>query len=108
MKNLEFKGTKGKWFACCAKKIPHFVFTENGEATICGLYQKQEMSNDLTDEEFRANANLIASAPELLESLFELVSLKKWKDEFGKDEWYLEKQPIAWENAEKVLEKTLT
>ena len=74
----------------------------------CGTEKKQEMLNDLTDEEFRANANLIASAPELLEALFELVSLKKWKDEFGKDEWYLEKQPIAWKNAEKVLEKTLT
>ena len=34
--------------------------------------------------------------------------IKKWKEEFGKDEWYLEKQPIAWKNAEKVLEKTLT
>jgi hypothetical protein len=40
---------------------------------------------------------------ELLNALYELVSLKKWKEEFGKDEWYLEKQPLAWENAEKVL-----
>lgn len=42
---------------------------------------------------------------EILEVLEELVSLKKWKEEFGKDEWYLQKQPIAWNNAKKVLEK---
>lgn len=40
---------------------------------------------------------------ELLDALYQLVSLKKWKEEFGKDEWYLEKQPLAWKNAEKVL-----
>jgi hypothetical protein len=40
---------------------------------------------------------------ELLNALYQLVSLKKWKEEFGKDEWYLEKQPLAWKNAEKVL-----
>jgi len=38
-------------------------------------------------------------------ALYELVSLKKWKDEFGKDEWYLEKQPLAWINAEKIIEQ---
>lgn len=66
---MEFKGTKGKWWSCCIKKTPHYIFTAEGETTICGFYKKQEMRDDLPDEELRANALLISKAPEMLEML---------------------------------------
>jgi len=71
---MEFKGTKGKWFSCCLKTTPHFVFSENGETTICIPIKKQEMSQDLSDEQFRSNALLISKAPEMLEFIVSLLS----------------------------------
>lgn len=70
---MEFKGTKGNWFACCENETPHFIFSENGYITICKPYQEQQMSDDLTDEEFRANAKLIASAPKMFNALSDFV-----------------------------------
>lgn len=69
MENL--KHTKGEWFTCCKDKIPHFVFSKEGEVTICIPCKRQDTGIELSDEEFRANAKLIASAPELLEALIE-------------------------------------
>lgn len=66
---METKHTKGTWWACCTKSIPHYVFANEGEQTICAMIQKQEMGEDLTVEEMQANAKLIAAAPELLEAL---------------------------------------
>ena len=40
---------------------------------------------------------------EALEALKDLVQLKEWKDRFGKDEHYLQHQPIAWKNAVMVI-----
>lgn len=71
---MEFKGTQGKWFACCLKNRPHYVFSSDGETTICRPYQVQEGCDDLTDEEFRANALLISKAPEMLEMLIKFTS----------------------------------
>lgn len=101
-----FKGTKGDWkeiniqltdWSNCS------VGVDKGQVICTMYYEGVEIP-----EEAKANAKLVSVAPDLLEALYELISLKKWKDEFGKDEWYLEKQPLAWINAEKVLEKALT
>ncbi len=34
-----------------------------------------------------------------------LVELKEYKDKFGKDEKYLERQPIAWNRARRLIGK---
>lgn len=73
MEKLKFKGTKGKWFACCKETTPHFLFSKDGNVTISSFIQKQEFSDHLTDEELRSNAKLIASAPELLEALQDIL-----------------------------------
>ena len=104
---MEFKGTKGKWHHSSQKgTINHCimaqVWSEKQETWLANINSTE---NEI---EATANAKLIAKSPELLEALYELLSLKKWKDEFGKDDWYLEKQPLAWSNAQKVLEETLT
>jgi len=41
----------------------------------------------------------------LIDLLSILVELKDHKDKFGKDEYYLENQPIAWANARNLLNK---
>lgn len=66
---MEFKGTKGKWYACCIKDTPHFIFGEKSGLTICKPYMEQEIGDDLYLDEYRANALLISKAPELLEML---------------------------------------
>lgn len=44
---------------------------------------------------------------EIFTVLCELVDLKKYKDEYGKDEYYLETQPVLWEKANILLRKHL-
>lgn len=70
---MEFKGTKGKWFACCMKNTPHFIFANEGDVTICKPYQKQDLTN-LSDEEFRANTLLISKAPKMLELITDMYN----------------------------------
>lgn len=92
---MEFKGTKGKWRSCCIKTTPHYIFTAEGETTICGFYKKQDMRDDLSDEELRANALLISKAPEMLEMLKEsietIISLKVYHNDIGNGNDYVEK-----------------
>lgn len=92
------------------------IYTEDGEtiATVSWYPRSQEKGTHegkpvlITGTYREANAKLIACAPELLGALEELIQVKEWKDKYGKDAQYLKAQPIAWENAKKVLEKALT
>ena len=70
---MEFQGTKGEWFACCLEDKPHYLFSKEGEVTICGFYKIQDDGNELPIEEVRANALLISKAPEMLEMLNKLL-----------------------------------
>lgn len=55
--------TKGVWRSCCLQYRPHFLFAgKEGYVTVCGFYQKQEMVEDLSDDEVIANATLIQDA----------------------------------------------
>jgi len=53
------------------------------------------------------NSELLERYNEAIEVLEELVQVKEWKDEYGKDAQYLKAQPIAWKNAQSVLNKAL-
>ena len=66
------KYTKGKWWACCLKTKPHFVFAGE-DKVICSMFcnDKNEPNYEIlegivTKEECQANAKLIQAAPELL------------------------------------------
>ena len=99
-----FLGTKGEWKVI---NIELFYYSTcavgNDKTSVCHLFYE---GRTITDEA-KANAKLIATAPELLEALQTLVALKESKDKSGKDENYLKSQPIAWENAKKAISKAL-
>jgi len=109
---MEFKGTKGNWH------IMEKGFNKHGNPNMIQIYATNsdlemicEVHNDrilhARSQDFKANANLIASAPELLNALYELIQVKEWKEKYGKDEHYLKAQPTAWKNAQEVIEKAL-
>lgn len=102
MDNYNF--TKGKW-KVINKELFYYstCVVVNDKTSVCHLFYE---GRTITDEA-KANAKLIATAPELLEALQNLVALKESKDKSGKDENYLKSQPIAWENAKKVISKAL-
>lgn len=115
---MESKHTKGEWI----------VSNDNLEMVLneSGAYRPNSIMkySTLKDELF-ANARLIANAGtttnkcgllpsellerynEAIESLKELMQVKEWKDEYGKDAQYLKAQPMAWSNAQSVLNKAL-
>jgi len=41
---------------------------------------------------------------ELEECLQGLIDLKNYKDQYGKDDYYNENQPLAWKRARKALQ----
>ena len=76
----EFKGTKGEWKLVHERQV---AFSQEDFSTKdCDLYEHQYDSFD----EMRANAKLIAAAPELLKALLEIEKILKteWPD----TEWY--------------------
>jgi len=76
---MDFKGTKGNWLESENK-----VFSTNGNA-ICSVYDNQDTTDEykpMDEQEVKANAKLIAAAPELLETLklcSKMLSLNKSK-----------------------------
>lgn len=69
----KFKGTSGKWRSCCIETSPHYVFAHEDNVTICRPYMEQDSGDDLSLDEYRANALLISKAPELLSMLESIV-----------------------------------
>ena len=75
---MEFKGTKDEWVV--SKENPKMVLTISG-----GYKPNAMMLTSVSKEEMKANAKLIAAAPELLEALLEVKEIlqKAWP----KGEW---------------------
>lgn len=68
------------------------------------------MSEKLRDELTASTKQLDSLVAKLLDrnkaledSLKELVFLKDWKDQYGKDKDYLSRQPEAWEKAKRLV-----
>jgi len=88
--------TKGEWFSCCTDNKPHFTFAKEGNVTICGFFQEQEISEDLSLEEMQANAQLIADSGTTANKCGKLPSeLLAFKDYVHNrlDEMGIEKDP---------------
>jgi len=104
---IEYKGVKGNW------EVIELNMADFKQICVASDAKKNVLAHiylpeyKITDE-LKATANLMANSYELLQSLQELFQVKEWKDKYGKDEQYLKLQPIAWSNAQKVLEKALT
>ena len=73
----EFKGTQGKWKLSISKRGRKAHVNANDWEMHTKVYiQTQDIEGNYTDsQEGMANAQLIATAPELLESLQEMVEL---------------------------------
>ena len=97
-----FKGTKGEWIYGKIGFNQINVHSQiDGKFTDLSIYIKGD------DEENEANAKLIASAPDLLEALQDLVNESEWflnKITKHKSQYSL---PNSIERAKKAIEKAL-
>lgn len=96
---MEFKGTKGKWFI--DKKKEH-VNKFGSKVNVISSTHAQEICHVYNID---YNALLISKAPEILEMLKHLLTLKRCKDLDGKTPYYIEEMPKAWEKAEQLIKE---
>lgn len=93
----EFKGTKGQW-------TNHSLFTGEARTSIWSgdIYVAEVMSVRESESVKKANSNIIASAPELLEALQKMLN-KAYKQNWN--EQYPEELLLAEESIKKALGK---
>ncbi len=83
--------TPGPWSACCIHLTPHYVFADEANTTICRIEINdpesdafEPISGTVTLGQARANARLIAAAPELLEAAEQALEVfinQGWDDD---------------------------
>lgn len=95
-----FKGTKGKWALWNDGYAFDVVKESDAIMTIACVYDGKEAENDIDVVVAKANAQLIATAPELLVELKHCVEALKAVSSFGAT------KPII-ECAEKTINKAL-
>jgi hypothetical protein len=105
---MEFKGTKGKWYVGDDCNIISEIVEErirthkhplhiDGEIAQC--WQDFDDNTILPEEEAKANAQLMATSPELLEALKELLNTCPCDPDITVEFWE------ANEKAQQVIEK---
>jgi hypothetical protein len=72
---MEFKGTKKKWQISTNNEVGVLISTHPMSRDICTVWKYD--NNFLENQETKANALLIAKAPEMLEFLMELYNDKE-------------------------------
>jgi hypothetical protein len=71
---MEFKGTKGEWIANYSNELETYISC-NGLRISEAKHYKNHILNDPSTEEGRANAKLIAAAPDLLKVCIDLKEI---------------------------------
>lgn len=93
---MKFKGTKGEWIITEIKETNGFLYVgkykNDSRIATCYTVDADGAWEGLVTEETRANAKLIASAPDLLEALLKVKEVLK-------KEWPLEE----WEDFDKEI-----
>lgn len=102
--------TKGEWIAMNRTGTGLYKIVSDTFQEVCETQMPygDGLSRPEVFEQGKANAKLIAAAPDLLKALQELVEVKGWKDKHGKDEHYEKSQPGAWENAKDAINKAIS
>ena len=74
---MEFKGTKGEWIVTEIEDSNGFIYVgkHKGDSRVATCYKVDEgWYNEIVSNETKANAQLIATAPELLKALQDVIS----------------------------------
>lgn len=103
---MEYKGIKGNWeiIDFDLKDFKQICIASDESQFVLAHFYLPE--NKITDE-IKATANLMASAKVLFDALNELIQVKEYKDNNGKDEHYLNAKDIAWDNAKKAIKNAI-
>jgi len=104
--------TQGEWVAMNRTGTGLYKIVSDTFQEVCETQMPycpdQTLTRPEVFEQGKANAKLIAAAPNLLKALQELVEVKDWKDKNGKDEHYEKSQPVAWKNAKAAIAKAIS
>ena len=99
---METKHTKGNWEIEYTNEVEShldvFLRSQDGGRAIGWLYSK---SLNSYEDEFKANAKLIASAPEMLEVL---IDIRNWYEE-NQEKYLKEYTPVCFSKALSVIQK---
>jgi hypothetical protein len=110
MEKLEFKGTKGKWEMSHQPILSNGLYIQTVDKSHKNTFIGEVGGGLQSPQEIEANAKLIASAPDLLEALQDLTNSDLFSNivHINARAGGKKQLVIAWEKAQKALEKALT
>jgi hypothetical protein len=98
--NYEFKGTKTEWVSSENKIIKGDIVVQDNDIIICRL----SCADYNTDNEAKANAQLISCSPEMFEMLNKVLIYVDWSYE----NWTSDDGLIIKQQIEQLLKKATT